>query len=469
MHFYLNTRPYVLQVPYSKFDKMAAAEVKVIDLLRRMFGKDVGEMSDSTRKISRTFPPDVENNNVTYAATKFILEAEFGREKSLANLLKEGADVNMRDSYNRTALMMAAKYGFYKCVELLLKAGADVNIQDRGGRTALGHAARFKSEEEKGHPTGDGHRRIIKKLIKAYGVNVNTKSIQGSTLLMLGTVVGDEAVVKSLIFAGADVNAKGKSGMTALHTAVRTGRDACAEVLVQEGAGVNATWGKLNYTVLIEAVLNMNLPVECVEMLIDAGADANITDNRDVSALLAVALKTAGKAQVPGVLGRGFRCMQLLLKAGSPINKVDGNGWNAFFAIEERAFALQPQILILLLAAGEWTLPGEYEETVEYAGKNEPEMTLKNLCRVAVRNHMVEVRPHENLFMRVPKLKVFPNIESYLLYDVSLDDEYVEVVRELPNNLEVSESIKELMTRWKGIEMSERKEWEKRCNDNENS
>ena len=314
------------------------------------------------------------------------------------------------------------------------------------------------------------------------------KTTNNKSQLISATKIGDEAAVRALCL-GSSAHEK----TAALLVAVRNGRAKVAEVLLEHGADINATYGKFKYTVLIEAVVNIKLPAEFVELLINAGANVNVTDNRDVSPLLAVALTTAGKAQVPGVLERGFHCMQLLLKAGSPINKFNDCGWNAYDAIQERALALKPQILILLVAAGEYVPMCEMQDTLGYAGRHEPEMTLKNLAREAVRKHMIEVRPHENLFVRVPKLGIFPTNKSYLLYDVSLEEEYKEIVTvnsnpnrredEADNWSEESEDddddahgIFSGRNFWKDCLfsasinfMQEDKDWEKRCKDMENN
>ena len=38
-------------------------------------------------------------------------------------------------------------------------------------------------------------------------------------------------------------------------------------------------------------------------------------------------------------------------------------------------------------------------------------------------NHLLKLDPHENLFVRVPRLPLPKALQSYLLYDQTLDDE----------------------------------------------
>ena len=53
----------------------------------------------------------------------------------------------------------------------------------------------------------------------------------------------------------------------------------------------------------------------------------------------------------------------------------------------------------------------------------ESEFSLKNKCREAVRNHLLELDQHTNLFVRIPCLNLPPSLQRYLLYGFSLDDD----------------------------------------------
>jgi len=62
-------------------------------------------------------------------------------------LIKNGADVNKKDTKNSTPLMVASSEGVANIVNILLEAGADINAQDDRGFTALMYAA-FRNEIE---------------------------------------------------------------------------------------------------------------------------------------------------------------------------------------------------------------------------------------------------------------------------------------------------------------------------------
>ena len=49
-------------------------------------------------------------------------------------------------------------------------------------------------------------------------------------------------------------------------------------------------------------------------------------------------------------------------------------------------------------------------------------MRLEHICREAIRNHLLEVDPHTNLFERIPKLTQLPSsLREFLLFDLTLE------------------------------------------------
>ena len=50
-------------------------------------------------------------------------------------------------------------------------------------------------------------------------------------------------------------------------------------------------------------------------------------------------------------------------------------------------------------------------------------ISLKHICREAIRKLLIEINPHGHLFDRVPRLGLPQLVSSYLLYDLELKDD----------------------------------------------
>jgi len=73
--------------------------------------------------------------------------ARTGDDARLAEALRAGLDVDLRDAKGNTLLMLAAYHGKTAVVAMLLKAGAQVDLRNDKGQTPLGGVA-FKGHVE---------------------------------------------------------------------------------------------------------------------------------------------------------------------------------------------------------------------------------------------------------------------------------------------------------------------------------
>lgn len=178
----------------------------------------------------------------TDLASQLFQAVEKRNIESLKKVINEKVDINAQDSNNRTALMMATYNQDVEAAKLLIDAGADVNIQDDMKNTPFLYAG------------AEGYLDILKLTIQA----------------------------------GADPTIVNRYGGTALIPATEHGYiDVIEELLTTTNIDVNHV-NHLGWTALMEAiVLNDGNPTQqtAIQLLIDHGADVNISDKNNVSPL----------------------------------------------------------------------------------------------------------------------------------------------------------------------------------------
>ena len=146
-----------------------------------------------------------------------------GNVEEVKELLKKGANPNVREKDGDTPLHVAARKGSVDVVELLLKHGADPNILDKYGWTPLHNAAR------------EGHVEVVKLLLE-HGADPNIQDEYGDTPLHDAVFKGHVNVVELLLKHGADPNIQNKYGWTPLHAAASEGRVEVVKLLLEHGA-----------------------------------------------------------------------------------------------------------------------------------------------------------------------------------------------------------------------------------------
>ena len=129
----------------------------------------------------------------------------------LRYLIKNGADVNARTNNNCTPLMIASKLDLVDVVSFLIEQGANTDLADKDGLTALHYAVGCY------HPSCD---HDVMRLFIANGADVNKRTNDNSTPLMIASKGGLMNAVTFLTEHGANVNFQDKNGDTALHYAV---------------------------------------------------------------------------------------------------------------------------------------------------------------------------------------------------------------------------------------------------------
>ena len=309
-----------------------------------------------------------------------------------------GADVNGLWKDEESMLMRAVRKGHDKCVEAVIRSGADVNMKDKDGLTALMSTA---AQEE----------IICTEILIAAGADVNCKNNYGQTALLFALYYGCGTYVKSFLGIGVDLNVQDNGGKAFPITVAFRKLEHCIELLIQAGADVNIQdnrgLGALHYGASY-------IRPRCFKGFIRAGANVNLADSNGTTAMHMLLQE---RQRCPSTI----TYVKRFLAAGANVNMANNVG--TFIDIFSSSYQIdqcEAKFIKLLFAAGDKiTKPSdEVKRILNEAG----EMNLSHLCREANSKHLLDLDPHENLFGRVPRLRLPAALQSFLLYDQTLDE-----------------------------------------------
>ena len=176
-------------------------------------------------------------------AVEFGIRLEMGDVGQVRKWLDGGLDPNALADHIGTGLMVAAWRGDIPMMALLVARGADVNRANALGERALMHAAwrgnidavrwllakgaRVNSEpmhwSALHYAVFAGHRDVAALLLER-GADLNARSTNGSSVLMMAVYEGHEQLARELIARGADRSLKNDRGDGALEWAFKFGR-----------------------------------------------------------------------------------------------------------------------------------------------------------------------------------------------------------------------------------------------------
>lgn len=169
----------------------------------------------------------------------------------IMTLMLRGTDPNLRNAERQTALHLALRNESDKTFQTLLKhPGLDVNAINQAGETPLMLAAlkgrldwmkalvtRGALVNEPGwtalHYACSGPDRGAVRWLLEQGAEIDARSPNGSTPLMMAAGYGESGSVEFLLKSGADAGLRNEQGMDAADFARRAGRDRLAEQIAK--------------------------------------------------------------------------------------------------------------------------------------------------------------------------------------------------------------------------------------------
>ncbi|KAF8388176.1 hypothetical protein HHK36_026842 [Tetracentron sinense] len=232
-----------------------AARTGNLDLLKKMAAQ-----LDEGRGLAKTVA-DVKDANKR-GALHFAARA--GQTEICKYLLEElKLDVDTKDEDGETPLLHAARQGHADTARYLVECGANPTASSDLGATALHHAA------------GIGHIELLWFLLSK-GVDVDSQSDAGTPLLWAAGH-GQQDAVKILLEHNADPNAETDDNITPLLSSVAAGSLPCLELLIQAGANANITAGGATPLHIAADIGGLDI----ISCLLKTGADPNVTDEDD--------------------------------------------------------------------------------------------------------------------------------------------------------------------------------------------
>ena len=244
----------------------------------------------------------------TLGITALHLASMAGSAEAVTALVERGADVNAREpGWGQTPLMLAAARGRTSAVAVLLKRGADPAITARTVQV-LASAAQDRQAKQR-------RNQVLAQLREQQGATAkvgwlpNSRQVQqavhsaleveqaSATVAALEShaaeTAAEEARLAAAGGAGQDDDAPGytdligaQGGLTALLLAIREGEAGTVVALLDGGADINAVSAGDRTSPLLMAAINGQYDV--AKLLIERGADPNLTSDAGAAPLYAV-------------------------------------------------------------------------------------------------------------------------------------------------------------------------------------
>lgn len=183
---------------------LPVARAELPDPVRFSIALELGDLKQATAWLDAGLDPNFEGHLI---GTGLMIGAWEGNIPLMELFHQRGADLDRANRFGETALMLAAWKNRSQAVRWLLERGARPNRAERQW-TAL-HYASFA-----------GHAGLVDTLLAA-GADINARSTNGSTVVMMAAREGHADLAKRLLEAGANPALKNDYGEDAVAWAMR--------------------------------------------------------------------------------------------------------------------------------------------------------------------------------------------------------------------------------------------------------
>lgn len=181
----------------------------------------------------------------------------------------------------------AAREGDVCQLQRLLREGRPTDVRDNRGWEPLHEAAWANN-------TG-----CLQVLLQKGNVNVNAKSFEGETALLLAAKKGNHQCIAALLHYGADPNLTTPEGYSALWEAVNARSYQCVKLLIEKNANLEAV--TFTQTTALHQAVEMN-EIRILICLLKCGARFDVVDENHLTPIFLAAQKGH------------FECLKILLE-----------------------------------------------------------------------------------------------------------------------------------------------------------
>ena len=164
------------------------------------------------------------------------------------------------------------------------------------------------------HSAADGGNEVIIETLLSSGLDINSRSNNGTTPLMVAAAKGQEKTVNFLLSKGADPHLKNFMGRNLLHAAAEGGNIFIVRSMLSCDIDINSKGDKCSATPLIIATMENH--VEVMKYLLQKGADISLTTGSP---------KRRSALHIASEHG-SIAAIELLLSGGLSVDLRDGEG-----------------------------------------------------------------------------------------------------------------------------------------------